>query len=1216
MGKKITDMDPSGGSGIATEDGYAVTAGTLPAGLAIDADSGKITGTPTTHTAGAASVTVTVTDAAGNPATVAIDFPAVGKGTQDLSGFAYSSTSLTFGDPAPTPTAPTVLDNAGLSYASGDTAVCTVDTATGALTIAGAGDCTVTLTAAATTNYAETTAEVTVTVNKADQDLSGFAYSPTNLILGATPPALVPPAVRDGAALTYAVSDTSVCTVDTATGALTIAGAGDCTVTLTTAATANYNAATAGFTVTVYPKGTTLVVDPVTGDDVINIAEKAAGFAVTGLAVADATVSLTLDAKPIPALSAKAGADGRWSVSVPSAADYITDSTLELKAVTGDTTLTRTLTVDLDAPTAPTYSAPTALTVGKKITDMDPSGGSGIATEDGYAVTAGTLPAGLAIDADSGKITGTPTTHTAGAASVTVTVTDAAGNPATVAIDFPAVGKGTQDLSGFAYSSTSLTFGDPAPTPTAPTVLDNAGLSYASGDTAVCTVDTATGALTIKEAGTCAITVTAAATANYAETTATVNVTVNPAGTLSLAVAAVTGDNTLNIAEKTAGFTVEGTTGSVNGVTVAVTLGTTELRATSADHDHDDDSLTNDEPGHWSVSVPANASYVSGTSLALRVSAAKTGYDAPSDVTRTLTVDLAAPTAPTYSAPTALTVGKKITDMDPSGGSGIATEDGYAVTAGTLPAGLAIDADSGKITGTPTTHTAGAASVTVTVTDAAGNPATVAIDFPAVGEGQIILMIYDREFKIDILHLPLGASLTARQLPRDGMASPENVTFTTPPVYLDGSILNADEHIGFCLPHWSSLNGYTGALYTAGENDGSMAEHWIMLDDQVDDQNNERVCARASSFSPHRVGYTPDRENLDNATGYRLSVHDVSDREDVGTMVFSVSLNTPSTETVTVEYATQQGTAKPGFDYTATSGTLSFDAGETEKQVKVEIWDDDVAEPDKSFTLVLSNPVNAELEKAVATGTIIDDDTPILSIFHATADEGAGEMRFKVELAPWSDETVTVDYTTTDGSATAGDDYTRVHGTLTFEPGQTKKTLRVPLVDDAVDEADKETFDVKFSNLVNAEWGRRRTVTGWIYDNDVRGIRVIPETVQVDEGSSASFEVVLATQPIAAVTVVVSTDAAGLQLAPTRLRFDADNWDTAQTVAVTAPADEDMVDADRMLMLTGSGGDYVDVQARVVLSILDANRPQDSLPGENPMVAPVGMSGADNEMRQ
>ena len=90
--------------------------------------------------------------------------------------------------------------------------------------------------------------------------------------------------------------------------------------------------------------------------------------------------------------------------------------------------------------------------------------------------------------------------------------------------------------------------------------------------------------------------------------------------------------------------------------------------------------------------------------------------------------------------------------------------------------------------------------------------------------------------------------------------------------------------------------------------------------------------------------------------------------------VFEVTLARPTPLRVRVAYATADGTATAGSDYTATSGTLVFGPGQTTKDVVVPIVGDSTFEPDETFTLTLSNPVNATLATATATGTITNDD--------------------------------------------------------------------------------------------------------------------------------------------------------------------------------------------------------------------------------------------------
>ena len=405
-------------------------------------------------------------------------------------------------------------------------------------------------------------------------------------------------------------------------------------------------------------------------------------------------------------------------MDVPPGASYITGTSVAVTVsasktgYTSPSDVTRALAVDLAAPSA-TYTAPSSLQVGVAIGAMTPS-----TTDTDIASYGATgLPSGLGIDSTTGAISGAPDTADANTADATVTVTDTAGNTDTASIAFPAVAKGDQTLTGFAYSPASVTFGDTAPAVTAPGGVQTT-LSYSATPATVCTVDASTGTLTLVGVGDCNITATAAGTADYNEATAAFTVTVQAAGALALTLDAIAGDDTVNIAEKAAGFAISGDTGSQGGVSVTVTVGGTPLTATSA------------AAGAWSVDVPPGASYITGTSVAVTVSASKTGYTAPSDVPRTLAVDLAAPSA-TYTAPSSLQVGVAVGAMTPS-----TTDTDIASYGATgLPSGLGIDSATGAINGTPDTADANTADATVTVTDTAGNTVDRPDHLPGGGQG-------------------------------------------------------------------------------------------------------------------------------------------------------------------------------------------------------------------------------------------------------------------------------------------------------------------------------------------------------------------------------------------------------------------------------------------------------------------------------------------------
>ncbi|WP_293222602.1 Calx-beta domain-containing protein, partial [Mycolicibacterium sp.] len=194
---------------------------------------------------------------------------------------------------------------------------------------------------------------------------------------------------------------------------------------------------------------------------------------------------------------------------------------------------------------------------------------------------------------------------------------------------------------------------------------------------------------------------------------------------------------------------------------------------------------------------------------------------------------------------------------------------------------------------------------------------------------------------------------------------------------------------------------------------------------------------------------------------------------------FTVSLSKASTTPVTIGYATTNGTATAGTDYTATTGTLTFAPGVTSQQINVPILADTAVESSETFTVTLSNPSGATITGATATGTITNTTTttpitvtpPSVSVGNVTAAEpsatGTAQAAFTVTLSKASTTSVTIGYATTNGTATAGTDYTATTGTLTFAPGVTSQQISVPVLRDTVVET-AETFTVTLSNPTGA----------------------------------------------------------------------------------------------------------------------------------------------------
>jgi len=306
---------------------------------------------------------------------------------------------------------------------------------------------------------------------------------------------------------------------------------------------------------------------------------------------------------------------------------------------------------------------------------------------------------------------------------------------------------------------------------------------------------------------------------------------------------------------------------------------------------------------------------------------------------------------------------------------------------------------------------------------------------------------------------------------------------------------------------------------------------------------------------------------VDDDSTPTLSINDVTVTEGSSgatNAVFTLSLSSPSGQNVSVNVATQDGTATAGVDYVAQAGTVTIPPGTISVLITVPVFGDVLGEPNETFFVNLSGAVNATITDAQGQGTIIDDDgAPAISINDATVvegDSGTTTASFIVSLSSPSGQTVTVDYATQDGTATAGSDYTATAGTLTFPPGTTVLPLPVSVNGDVAPETN-ETFFVNLSNPANATVADGQGL-GTIADDDT-GIVLFINDVTVTEGNAgtttATFTVSLSSGVGQQVTVDYAT-ANGTATAPADYLAAAGTLtfppgSTTQNVSVTVNGD-------------------------------------------------------------
>ena len=169
--------------------------------------------------------------------------------------------------------------------------------------------------------------------------------------------------------------------------------------------------------------------------------------------------------------------------------------------------------------------------------------------------------------------------------------------------------------------------------------------------------------------------------------------------------------------------------------------------------------------------------------------------------------------------------------------------------------------------------------------------------------------------------------------------------------------------------------------------------------------------------------------------------------------VFTVTLTPASPNPVTVNYSNFDGSAVNGIDYTAQSGSLTFPAGVTTQTVSVPMFPKAARGNDLYFHLSSSSAVNVSIQRSSAYAELINNVAPFTSpSYLRIADTSvnrpaasAAKVTFTMTLKPAPITTVTAFFYTADGSEIPGIDYTPVIGMVTLAPGQTSKTVTVPV---------------------------------------------------------------------------------------------------------------------------------------------------------------------------
>jgi hypothetical protein len=212
-------------------------------------------------------------------------------------------------------------------------------------------------------------------------------------------------------------------------------------------------------------------------------------------------------------------------------------------------------------------------------------------------------------------------------------------------------------------------------------------------------------------------------------------------------------------------------------------------------------------------------------------------------------------------------------------------------------------------------------------------------------------------------------------------------------------------------------------------------------------KSGQYVTATATDSAGNTSLFSSPVTQIFGTVQFQMTNYTVS--EDVGTVTITATRTGGSGGYFTVGYATADGTAQAGTDYSSASGTLTFDPGVDSQAFSIQIDDNGLPSADKTVLLSLSNPVGPiDLgSQSSAVLTILGNQPSALQFQAASTivDEAAGTATITVARQSGTTQT-SVNYSTAGGTAIPGVDYTPTSGTLTFEPGQLTQSFTVPIL--------------------------------------------------------------------------------------------------------------------------------------------------------------------------
>ncbi|MFN0077536.1 MAG: Calx-beta domain-containing protein [Prosthecobacter sp.] len=309
-----------------------------------------------------------------------------------------------------------------------------------------------------------------------------------------------------------------------------------------------------------------------------------------------------------------------------------------------------------------------------------------------------------------------------------------------------------------------------------------------------------------------------------------------------------------------------------------------------------------------------------------------------------------------------------------------------------------------------------------------------------------------------------------------------------------------------------------------------------------------------------------------------------------------------------------------GVDYTLPAGVLTIPAGQTTGNITLTINNDTMDEPDNLVTIQLLNARGANIGTNAYHGyTIIDDDSPPanpyvgLAIATGSVVESAGAAQIAVALSSPATAACSVDYSTTDGSATQPGDYPTTTGTLSFAAGESVKYITLPITDDAVLEA-TENLTLTLATPVALNLGSVSAFTLTITDDDSPAVTIVANDASANEsGDAGQFTLTRTGDTTSALAVTLTrtgsatsgTDYTAISTTQTILAGQA-----SLTVNVTPIQDTTNEGSETVILTVASGSGYIaGTPSAATVTIADDDRSTVTLVANDPTASESGDAG-------